>query len=118
MKYTLDQLKALTDEELTVKVAVEIMGFTQAERNKYDTIRFKKAGKHGCPSVWEPLENWNHTMDLLAVFDGWSIELSKYAHKPFHIEITKFRKPEAYVQRFTTKPQRGICIAALLTLPK
>lgn len=95
---TLETLQALSDEELTEKVAVKVMRFPKGTR-------------------FNPLKNWNHTMRVI----NWATFGENKPTRVLDPIIISISSLGCCVTTFHAKiednnPQRAICIAALLAV--
>ena len=97
---TVESLQALTDEQLIEKVAVEVMGWEKDPKAQYDNGLFKKPGRKGPCLRFNPLHDWNHTMEV------WEKATADCAlGTPIHLKLLK-----------GANHQRNICLAALLAV--
>src|SRR4051812_20127683 len=67
---TLEELQRLSDEQLIEKVAVEVMGFQKVIQKKqgprFLTTWLRDPNRRlNAAKKWLPLEDWNHTMEVV-----------------------------------------------------
>lgn len=100
--------QALTDQQIIEKVAVEVMGWRLKINHTYKTMTSRLAwydgqGKiqcaEGTPLPWNPLTDWNHTMEVVRKLGpAWNCFMESDGRQTIFAH---------------TNPQRAICLAAL-----
>lgn len=110
---TLSELQALSDDELIERLAVEVMGWKKGTWKTRDRWPDFIATDSKLKRHWNPLTDWNHTMEVRAkvgemdvefIFDGCRVWIWPEIH-----EVIKV---------FDESPQRAIVLASLLAIAK
>lgn len=110
---TLEELQRLTDEQLIEKVAEDVMKWTilRCRCPMNCGGHFKKDDGTQVFKNWNPLTDWNHTMEVRGKVGHMDIEFV-----PDGCCVMVWNKPNAPLETFDKAPQRAICLAALLAV--
>lgn len=108
----------LTDEQIITRLAVEVMGWEKFYANPSDVewnwyTPLGKAGRHWEHSNdWNPLRDWNHTMEVVAKIDA-AGRLPQFTSSLAMMQPHELGGGSSYIRLFTNSSQRAICLAAL-----
>lgn len=116
MSYTLELLKAMNDEQLIGNIALSVMGWKQNVKAGHWSVIRKQDGSI-VPSSWDPLTNWNHTMEVkkrvmteLRLEDEFTLTLANL------MKVNNSDFSTDWALCVLSANQHDICFAALLAL--
>lgn len=130
---TLQDLQALTDEQLIEAVATKVMGWESGpyadsghlwwfDKNRAPNESFPER----CRTIWNPLTDWDHTMEVVDRLTSEAFNFRSNIQKSSSYFSAEFYKPfgrgrpvvNEYWRKHDNYPcqQRVICLAAILAV--
>ena len=114
---TLEELQALTDEQLIEKVATKVMGWMSFETYTGKRQCWAKPNTDATvfKDEWNPLADWNHTMEVVMhLHESTAFHLFSFKRSWWQAQFGDDHDGDAPVYILDQNPQRAICLAALL----
>ena len=110
---TLEELQRLSDSELIEKVATDVMTWRKDLflELPYGLWTDQNGLSKAHTSDWNPLTDWNHTMEVVDKFPAFAFE-ALYKGS-YHV---RFSPDERWRDIHDASAQRAICLAALLAV--